>query len=162
MMPMRNWHSGLAHRLENSWLPNHLEGAPWCTKAATELLEPRRTQRLDDTGMQLIVLRVQVTTGGFHLAVTSQGFDHHQVSSGLGQMTEAGVTEPVGGRFRQPIGQLKLLALNGQTSRPSHNLDDGFEHGAGVRPLEFGVCGQEEGDWVFRRDVPRQTEGLSI
>lgn len=112
--------------------------------------------------MQFIVFGVQVPAGGFHLAVSSQGLDHHQVASGLGQMAKAGMTEPVGGCIRQPIGQIKLLALNGQACRPGHDRDDGFEHGAGMRPLEFGVGGQEEGGWVFRRNVPRQTERLSI
>ena len=45
--------------------------------------------------MKLIVFRVEITAGGFHLAVASQGLDHHQVACGLGQMAETGVTEPV-------------------------------------------------------------------
>lgn len=128
----------------------------------TELLEPRCTQRLYDTGVQFIVFGMQVTAGGFDFAMARQGLDHHQVAGGLGQMAKARVTEPVGRRLSQPISQLKLLALNGQVRRPGHDLDDGFEHSAGVRPFEFGVGSQEEGGCVFRRDVPRQTEGLSI
>ena len=77
---------------------------PSNAQVIAELLEPRRAQRLDDTGMQFIVFGVQVPTGGFHFTVASQGLDHHQVSRGLGQMTEAGMTEPVGGCLRQSIG----------------------------------------------------------
>ncbi len=43
---------------------------------------------------------MQVATGSFQFDMAGQGLDHHQVSGGLGQVTEARMAQPVG---RRPI-----------------------------------------------------------
>jgi len=41
---------------------------------------------MDDASLQLIVFGMQVTAGGFLLAMAGQRLDHHQVTGGFGQM----------------------------------------------------------------------------